>query len=394
MATTWTSNVQDVLTAAVETGALPGVAVAVTGPDGIPEVLTAGKLRVDEDAPVKTDTMFRLMSMTKAFASVAALQLLEQGRLELDQEVASVLPAFGELKVLEGFDGDTPRLRDPVRQATIRNLFNHTAGHGYGFSNADLLRYHEVTGTPDPFSGLRAGLNMPLVADPGTEWNYGINTDWLGQVVEAISGQDLAAYLDEHLFEPLGMSDTTFSPSDAQRARLMSVHQRLEDGRLEVTELGAPAPAPEFWPAGHGAFGTASDYAHFVAMLLNDGELDGARILDPATVELAFDDHLGGVKLPALIKSALPQVSNDIPSAPFAQGWGLGFHLFTEDLPGMRRAGSGDWAGLCNSYYWVDRAAGVGAVFLTQVLPFFDGRTVETAAVVEQAVYAEAAAPA
>jgi|ERR1700729_337769 len=394
MATTWTSSVQDVLTAAVDGGALPGVVVAVTRSDGVPDVLLAGKLRVDEDAPVKADTMFRLMSMTKAFASVAALQLLEQGRLELDQDVASVLPAFGELKVLDGFDGDTPRLRDPARQATIRNLFNHTAGHGYGFCNADLLRYQEVTGIPDPFSGLRAALQMPLVADPGTEWNYGINTDWLGQVVEAISGQDLASYLDEHVFTPLQMTDTTFSPSDEQRARLMSVHQRTADGQLEVTELGAPAPAPEFWPAGHGAFGTASDYTRFLAALLNDGELDGARILDIETIELAFEDHLGGVKLPEVIKSALPQVSNDIPSAPFAQGWGLGFHLFTEDLPGMRRAGSGDWAGLCNSYYWVDREAGVGAVFLTQVLPFFDARTVETAGAVEMTIYADTAAPA
>ena len=394
MATTWTGNVQDVLTAAVQAGAMPGVVVGVTGTDGVPDVLSAGKLRVDGDAPVKPDTMFRLMSMTKAFASVAALQLIEQGRLELDQEVASVLPAFGELKVLEGFDGDTPRLREPTRQAKIRNLLNHTAGHGYGFCNADLLRYHEVTGSPDPFSGLRACLNVPLVADPGTEWNYGINTDWLGQVVEAISGQDLAAYLAEHVFEPLGMSDTSFAPSDEQRARMMPVHQRMEDGHLEVIELGAPAAAPEFWPAGHGAFGTASDYARFLAMLLNDGELDGARIVGAEMVELAFQDHLDGVTLPALIKSALPQVSNDIPSAPFAQGWGLGFHLFTEDLPGMRRAGSGDWAGLCNSYYWVDRAASVGAVFLTQVLPFFDGQTVETAAAVEQAVYAGAAAPA
>ena len=391
MATTWTSSAHDVLRAAVDAGALPGVVVAVTGPDGAPEVMAAGKLRVDEAAPVKADTMFRLMSMTKAFASVAALQLLQQGRLELDQDVASVLPAYGELKVLDGFDGDTPRLRDPARQATIRNLFNHPAGHGYGFCNADLLRYHEVTGTPDPFSGLRAGLEAPLVADPGTEWNYGINTDWLGQVVEAISGQDLASYLDEHVFTPLKMTDTTFSPSDEQRARLMSVHQRTADGQLEVTELGAPAPAPEFWPAGHGAFGTASDYTRFLAALLNDGELDGARILDRETIELAFEDHLGGIKLPEVIKSALPQVSNDIPSVPFAQGWGLGFHLFTEDLPGMRRAGSGDWAGLCNSYYWVDREAGVGAVFLTQVLPFFDARTVETAGAIEMSIYADTA---
>jgi CubicO group peptidase (beta-lactamase class C family) len=394
MATTWASDVQEVLTAAVQGGAVPGVVVAVTGPGCELDVLTAGKLRIDEEAPVQRDTMFRLMSMTKSFASVAALQLIEQGRLRLDQDVTSVLPAFGALKILDGFDGDTPRLREPTRQATIRNLLNHTAGHGYGFCNADLLRYQQVTGTPDPFSGLRAGLNMPLVADPGTEWNYGINTDWLGQVVEAISGQDLAEYLDEHLFTPLGMSDTSFAPSNEQRARLMSVHQRMEGGHFEVTEIAAPAAAPEFWPAGHGAFGTASDYARFLAMLLNDGELDGERILKAETVELAFEDHLDGVSLPKIIRSALPAVSNDIPSAPFAQGWGLGFHLFTEDLPGMRRAGSGDWAGLCNSYYWVDRAGGVGGVFLTQVLPFFDMRTVETAGAVEATVYAGSAAPA
>ena len=149
MATTWTGNVQDVLTAAVQAGAMPGVVVGVTGTDGVPDVLSAGKLRVDGDAPVRPDTMFRLMSMTKAFASVAALQLIEQGRLELDQDVASVLPAFGELKVLEGFDGDTPRLREPTRQAKIRNLLNHTAGHGYGFCNrrpAAIPRGHRFAG--------------------------------------------------------------------------------------------------------------------------------------------------------------------------------------------------------------------------------------------------------
>src|SRR5262249_9029488 len=149
-------------------------------------VSSAGVLAVGGDEPVTDATMFRLMSMTKAFASVAALQLIEQGRLELDQQVASVLPEWAELKVLEGFAGATRRLREPASQATIRQLLNHTAGHGYGFCNADLLRYHTVTGAPDPFSGKRAYLQAPLVADPGASWHYGINTDWLGQVVEAV----------------------------------------------------------------------------------------------------------------------------------------------------------------------------------------------------------------
>lgn len=391
MTTTWASSAEDVLTAAVADRTVPGAVAVLTGRDGAPNVISAGTLQVDGETPVTADTMFRLMSMTKAFATVAALQLIEQGRLELDQEVASVLPAFAELKVLDGFDGDTPRLRAPARQATIKQLLNHTAGHGYGFCNLDLLRYQALTGVPDPFSGLRASLHPPLVADPGTAWNYGINTDWLGQVIEAISGQDLAAYLQEHVFEPLKMADTTFAPNAEQRARLMAVHSRTADGGLQVMELGAPVPEPEFWPAGHGAFGTAGDYGRFMAALLNDGELDGARILEPGSVELAFEDHLGAVALPELIKSALPQVSNDIPAPPFAAGWGLGFHLFTEDLPGMRRAGSGDWAGLCNCYYWIDRASGVACAFLTQVLPFFDPRIVETTIALEQAIYAEIA---
>ena len=389
MATTWTGSVNETLTAAVEDRTVPGAVVVVTEPDGSQDVLSAGVLSVDGEVPVTADTMFRLMSMTKAFASVAALQLIEQGRLGLDDEVASVLPAFGELKVLEGFDGDTPRLRDPARQATIRELMNHTAGHGYGFCNADLLRYHEVAGVPDPFSGLTSGLMMPLVADPGTAWNYGINTDWLGQVVEAVSGQDLAAYLQEHVFGPLGMTDTTFAPTAQQRERLMAVHARTPDGGLTTMEMGAPVEQPEFWPAGHGAFGTAGDYARFMSALLGDGEVAGVRILRPETVALAFEDHLNGVALPEVIKSMLPEVSNDIVSAPFRQGWGLGFHLFCEDVPAMRRVGSGDWAGLCNCYFWIDRASGVASAFLTQVLPFFDARVVEKALAIEQAIYAE-----
>ncbi len=150
----------------------------------------------------------------------------------------------------------------------------------------------------------------------------------------------------------------------------------------------------QFWPAGHGAFGTARDYGQFTAALLGDGELDGARILHPETVELMFSDQLRGISLPEVMKSAIPELSNDVPSPPFSQSWGLGLHLFTEDLPGMRRAGSGDWAGLCNCYFWIDRASGIAVTFLTQVLPFYDEGVVQTALAIEQAIYAGIAAPA
>lgn len=382
------SGVDEILEGAVAKRAIPGAVFVQTGPDGETAQAVAGKLRIDDDAPVTTATTFRLMSMTKALATVGALQLVEQGQLSLEQDVASVIPAFAEIKVLAGFDGDEPRLRDPRQQATIKHLMTHTAGHAYGFSHDNLLRYHQVTGLPDPFTGLRAGLTAPLVADPGTEWNYGINTDWLGQVIEVVSGQDLDTYLQEHVFVPLGMSDTTFSPSDEQRSRLMAIHARTPDGGLVIMDMDAPVTQPEFWPAGHGAYATAADYARFMAALLNGGELDGERILRPETVGEMFTDQLGEIAFPQEMKSAMPELSNDVVTPPFAQGFGLGLHVFKEDLPGMRRAGSGDWSGLMNCYYWIDRASGIAGAFLTQVLPFFDGAVVEAALGIEQTVYA------
>jgi CubicO group peptidase (beta-lactamase class C family) len=151
---------------------------------------------------------------------------------------------------------------------------------------------------------------------------------------------------------------------------------------------------PEFFSGGAGAFATAGDYLRFMRALLRGGELDGERLLRAETVDLAFADHLQGAPLPDVIRSAVPELCNDIPSLPVAQGFGLGFHLVLEDLPGMRRAGTGDWAGLCNCYYWIDRASGVAGAFLTQVLPFYDARIVETCARFEEAVYAEVGAPA
>ena len=252
------NEVQEILDRAVETGAIPGAAFVVTGPEGDVQEITAGTVRVGTDEPVTSDTMYRLMSMTKAVASVGALQLLERGALRLDQEVASIIPEFGEIKVLDGFDGDRPRLREPSRPATVQELFTHTSGHGYVFLSPELVRYYEVTGLPDPLSGLRSSLQQPLIADPGTEWNYGISLDWLGLVIEAVSGQDLPSYLTEHVLEPLGMTETTFTPSDEQRSRLMAVHSRTPDGGFTISEIDLPAE-PEYWAAGHGLHGTAGD---------------------------------------------------------------------------------------------------------------------------------------
>jgi CubicO group peptidase (beta-lactamase class C family) len=374
-------------------GVVPGVVAMVADRDGVLYEGVAGRLRVGDDAPASTDTMFRIASMTKALTSVAALRLIEQNRLALDQEVAAVIPAFGELQLLEGFDDDEPRLRDLSRRPTIQHLLTHTSGLSYWFSNIDLKKWHDLTGAPDPFSGMRRCLDIPFVAEPGERWEYGVNTAWLGLVVEAVAGETLADYLVREVFAPLGMTDTTFTPTAAHRQRLMDVHERTSDGGLAPSTIDLPQE-PELAFGGEGAYSTAGDYMRFLRALLRGGELDGARILAPETVALMFTDHLEGAPLPEIMRSAVPELTNDVPSLPFRQGWGLGLHLTLEDIPGMRKAGSGDWAGLFNSYYWIDPATGVTAAIFTQLLPFFDGRMVQTLLQFEESVYAQVGAPA
>jgi methyl acetate hydrolase len=377
------SEIDGRLEDAVNSGTCHGVAALVVDRDGLLHESFAGA--------ATRETMFRNASMTKAAATMGALQLVEQGRLDLNATVASVLPAFAQLQVLDGFDGERPILRAPASAATIRQLMNHTAGLGYPFLNERLLRYCVQTGLPSPLEGRKAALSAPLVNDPGTVWEYGVNIDWLGLVVERLSGQRLSEYLAEHVYEPLGMTNSTFAPTAEQRARVLPVRMRTADGALVPTELDLAAD-PEWDAAGHGSYGTIGDYGRFVRAWLGDGEFEGRRLLGAETVALAFQDHLAGAPLPEMIRSAVPELSNDVPSLPVPQGWGLGFHLVQVDVPGMRSAGTGDWAGIFNSYFWIDRAAGVGGVFMTQILPFFDAGVVDLLEAFELATYAQVGA--
>lgn len=373
-------RIDDLLNGVTADGSLHGVAATVVGRDGVLYEGTAGDAR--------PDTMFRNASMTKAVATTAALQLVEQGRVDLDATVASIVPEFGDLQVLDGFEGGKPVLRPPKSQATVRQLMNHTSGCGYHFLNEKLFKYCTDNGFPNVFQGIKQSISAPLVHDPGTVWEYGVSTDWVGQVVEAVSGQTLGDYLAEHVYGPLNMTDSTFAPSDEQRARLLRVLSRAADGSLVPTELDLSAE--QEWDAGgHGSYGTIADYGRFVRAWVNGGELDGIRILKAETVELALRDHLDGVPLPKKMEPTIPELANPVELLDVPQGWGLGFHLYLVDLPGMRSAGSGDWSGLFNSYFWIDRKAGIGAVIATQLLPFFDGKMVETILGFEAAVYAE-----
>ena len=368
------SNIRTLLDGAVSQGAVHGIAALVVGRDGPLFHHAAGE--------ANAGTLFRNASMTKAVATTGALQLVEQGRLDLDATVESILPEFGTLQRLEGFDGDTPRLCPPASKATVRQLMTHTAGLGYFFTNEKLMRYLTLTGEPSPLSGHQRSLSVPMVNDPGTLWEYGVNTDWLGLVVEKISGQRLGSYLQQQVYGPLGMKDSSFAPSAGQRARLLRVMQRQADGSLSPSPYDLPETS-EWDAAGHGSYGTIQDYGRFVQAWLNDG----AGVLKPATAQMALRNHIAGVKMPELMKSAMPDLSNDVPALPVPQGWGLGFHLTLADLPGMRSHGTADWAGVFNSYYWIDRRKGIGGVLMTQLLPFFDMRVVETLMGFEMAVY-------
>jgi methyl acetate hydrolase len=229
----------DLLETAVAAGTVPGAAALLAGRDGI---------RQESYAGVEPDTIYRIASMTKLVTTVAALQLVEDGRLELDQPVAEAIPAFGELPVLEGFDGNEPRLRPPATPATIRQLMTHTSGLGYTFLNPDLARYGEIAGLPDLFSGKRGVLDMPLASDPGTRWEYGASTDWLGQVVEAVTGDTLDVVFAERIFEPLRMTETTFAPTPEQRARMIPVHARTRTAAWSRSPSSCPS-IPSSGPA-------------------------------------------------------------------------------------------------------------------------------------------------
>lgn len=322
--------------------------------------------------PMTLDTVFRIASMTKAVTSVAAMQLVEQGKLELDQPVPDIDPALTSPQVLEGFDeSGAPRLRPTHRAITLRHLLTHTAGFSYEMWDVNTIRYIKKTGTPSYMTGRLAGLRLPLSFDPGDRWNYGINTDWVGRIVEAVSDQPLEDYFRKHIFDPLGMNDTSYAISPERASRQASVHKRKGDGSLEPRPLETVF-TPEFRGGGGGLHSTAPDFLVLLQMLLHSGTLGGAQILRPQTVALMAQNQIGNLPV-RVLKTAMPELTNDVDLLPGVQlGWGLGFMINLQPAPAGRGAGSLSWAGLYNTYYWIDRSRNVTGVFMSQVQPFAD----------------------
>ena len=313
------SAIDKVLQDAVASGAVPHVAAIAADRDGVIYQGAAGPRAVGESDPVTVDTLFRIMSMTKMPCTVAALQQVEQGNLDLDAPVAEYCPEFAGVQVMTGIEGDTPVLRPPASQATVRNLITHTSGLGYWFWSDRLVRWESVTGTPNVVAGSASCLTAPMLADPGTQFIYGINIDWLGKVVEAVTGTGLDVAIKEGITGPLGMDQTTFLMTDQQKPNSTPVHVKAEDGTwAAVGEV--LSQQPDYWAGGHGLYGPPSDYIKFERALLRGGELDGARILRQLTVDAAFSNQIGDLDFPAELPTADP--APPIPSrrAPASSG--------------------------------------------------------------------------
>ena len=377
-----------VLRKGIDNGDVPGVVAMAATRDRPVYAGAFGKRALPEGPAMTADSVFWIASMTKAITSTAAMQLVERGKLDLDSSIAKVLPELADRQVLEGFDADgEPKLRPAKRPITLRHLITHTAGFGYDIWNPDLLRYQEQKGVPGVITCENLALTTPLTFDPGDKWDYGINIDWVGKAVERVSGQKLGDYFEENLFEPLGMKDTGFKLGAGQRERLVGMHARDADGALAPMPFEIPQE-PEFQMGGGGLYGTAADYIAFTRMFLNDGRsANGTQVLKPETVKLMGQNNIGDVNV-RLLKTAIPPYSNDAEFFPgMVKKWGLGFMINTERVPGGRSAGSLAWAGLGNTYFWIDPAKGVAGVILMQLVPFADQKALALFAKFENAVY-------
>jgi methyl acetate hydrolase len=381
------TSIDEVLQGAVDSGAVPNVAAIAADRKGTVSEGAAGPRVAGASEPMTVDTHIRIMSMTKMVATVAALQMMERGQLDFDAPIESYCPEWADLQVLEGFDGDTPRLRPPASKATVRHLITHTSGASYWFWNADIVRWEAATGTPNVLSGENVIFTAPLVADPGTTYEYGINTDWLGKVIEAASGQTLDVFIEQNITRPLGMDQTAFVMSAEQRANSAPVHLKDEDGAWAASDIDLRQD-PEYWAGGHGLHSTPRDYLKFQRMLLGDGTgADGAKILEKETVDAAFTNQIGDLDFPAEIPTGDPATTHPLNLGP-GYKWGYGLLLNTEDIPGKRRAYSGAWAGLLNTHFWVDRTTGVAGAIYTQFLPFVTPEALQMYEDFERALYA------
>ncbi|HZS85602.1 MAG TPA: serine hydrolase domain-containing protein [Stellaceae bacterium] len=367
---------------------VPGVVAMATDRSGTVYEGCAGQRTLGEHAAVTMDTVFAICSATKAITGTAVLQLVEEGKLDLDAPAKLYVPEIGKLKVLEGFDdAGQPRLRAPKRDVTTRMLMLHTAGFGYDIFNEQYRRLAEAHGQPSVLTASKASLDTPLLFDPGERWEYGSNMDWAGQVVEGITGKRLGEVMAERIFAPLEMTSTAFTMTPSMRSRLARVHQRGDDGSLTpMLDFELPQQ-PEVQMGGHGLYATVGDYCRFIRMWLNDGVGENGRVLRAETIRAAEKNGLGDEKI-RLLPGVIPALSHDAEFFPgLPKSWALSFMVNDVAAPTGRPAGALGWAGLANLFYWIDRKNGIGGFWATQILPFGDPVSFSAYLAFETAVY-------
>jgi methyl acetate hydrolase len=357
------------LRGAVERKEIPGVVALVTDKKGVLYESAFGVADVGTGRPLKTDALFRIASMTKPVTSVALMQLVEQGKIALDDPAEKYLPELKNPMVVESFDAKTGdyKLRPASKPATVRNFLTHTSGLAYPFTSAIWRDFKPRAGETYAFGG-------PMLFDPGERWHYSTSVDVVGRLVEVVSGQKLEDYFHDHIFVPLKMNDTSYNVAEAKGPRLVAQQQRdgaKMDGPvvLQIPPLVGLTIANPI--GGGGLASTADDYGRFMRMILNGGELDGARVLKAETVKLMEQNQIGAVTVPAL-KSALPRSADFTFIADGRDKWGLGFLITVDQLPGMRSPGSLSWGGINNTYFWIDPARGIAGTIMMQYLPFAD----------------------
>jgi methyl acetate hydrolase len=381
------SQIDAALRAATHAEEVPGVVAMAANDHGLLYEGTFGKRRLGEATAMTRDTVFRVASMVKLITSVAALQLVEQDKLSLDAPVPDIEPAIGAPQVLDGFDAKgLPQLRPAQRPITLRHLLTHTSGFAYRLWDAKAVQYANSLELL-PKAQRKLAPATPLMFDPGTHWQYGTSIDWVGRIVETISGDALDVYFRQHILDPLGMNDTAFVLTPQQREREASLHRRGPNGALTAEPLEQNSPRHSF-SGGGGIYSTAPDYLTLIRALLAGGALDGARILRPETVALMGQNQIGDVDV-GVLKTMVPALSNDVDLCPgVTRKWGFGHMINMQALAGGRSAGSLTWGGLLNTYYWIDPGSKVAAVFMTQVLPFADGRALRLYRQFEHGIYA------
>lgn len=379
------ARIEQILSTTLTAGIAPNLVVTVGDRAGVRCTSAAGSRVADDpdSGPVGAASVYRVGSMTKPVVVVAALQLVQSGHLDLDAPVGSYLPAFDQLQVLEGFDGEIPRMRAPRSRATVRQLVTQTSGLGYDFLNENQRQWQLLTGTPNSWLGDAAVFDSPLHFDPGTSAQYGLGLDWLGRVLEAITGRGLDQVIEAGITGPLGMRDTTFAPGPAQRAALVPIHFPNGAGGWIPTELDFPTH-PDWWSGGHGLYSTPQDFLRFLRMLLGNGSLDGVEILAPHLVDEAFRDHIAPLEIPAGTPSADPALAWDFDVRP---GCGLGFLVNKVPLPRMRAAFSGAFAGMYNTNFVVDRTGDRAWVVMSQSLGGLLPDMLTTNVALERAIY-------